>query len=81
VATICEELPDGEPITYTAAERPRFATNCGWSIKRAREYWSQMFGLEQQPLSVADALRTFFSDEVVGAAAAIKPSVASDPAA
>ncbi|MGL4555302.1 MAG: hypothetical protein ACRC33_29395 [Gemmataceae bacterium] len=73
VATICEELPGGEPNNYNADALPRFATNCMWSINRSREYWSQMFGSERLPLSVAAAVQKFFYAEAVGAAADAEP--------
>jgi hypothetical protein len=69
VATICEELPAGEPNCYAFDDLSRFSSNCLWSINRSREYWSQMFGPERLPLSVADAVRKFFFGETVGATA------------
>jgi hypothetical protein len=58
-ATICEELPEGEPREYTAADYDRFAANCSWSIARSRAYWRQMFGSEEAGLSVSDAVRAY----------------------
>lgn len=60
-ATICEELPEGEPREYNTHDLDRFASNCYWSISRAREYWRAMFGTEEVGLSTRDALGKFFS--------------------
>jgi hypothetical protein len=73
-ATICEEVPEGEPSCYAPDDLDRFSSNCMWSINRSREYWSQMFGSERLPLSVADAVRKFIYGETVGAAADATPN-------
>lgn len=65
VATICEELPEGEPRDYTAVDLGRFASNCTWSIARAREGWRQMFGSEEAGLSTLDCVRRFMYGEAV----------------
>ena len=59
-ATICEELPDNEPRTYTVQDLGRLKTNCAWSMACCRQYWQRMFGTEEIGLSVCDALQRFF---------------------
>ena len=59
VATICEELPAGVRVVYSANELDEFVAKCAWSITRSRGYWRKMFGTEVAGVSVAGALGRF----------------------
>ncbi len=63
IATICEELPEGEPTDYGKEYLDRFTANCSWSIARARGYWREMFGSEEMGVSVSDALRWIIENQ------------------
>ena len=58
-ATICEDLPEGEPREYGPSDQ-RFADNCLWSMKSAQEEWRRDFGPEELGVSTSEALRHFF---------------------